>query len=115
MPVSLSTNPTWADLSVNPGLQSEKLATNHLSYGPSFIVHFVRDMLTTVSNFTPVGRKSLLCIICEQTTILNTLDYPGYEGEKTYNLKPFVLVHSQNFTNLFAVLFILTLTLRNSL
>jgi hypothetical protein len=28
-----STNPTWTDLGVNPGLNGEKLLTNHLSYG----------------------------------------------------------------------------------
>jgi hypothetical protein len=32
--VTLSTtNPTWTDLSTNPGLCGEKPATNHLSYG----------------------------------------------------------------------------------
>jgi len=32
-----TTNPTWTDLGVNPGLRVEMLATNRLSYGMASI------------------------------------------------------------------------------
>jgi hypothetical protein len=57
-----TTNPTWIDLGVNPGLHIERPATNHLSHGmaPQVnlpVLFLLAEMGATIATGSP-GRRS---------------------------------------------------------